>query len=66
MHELTESVPKEKAINVALQAVVCILHLENRVGLKSIQNILRSRLSNALRGVLDCANLNGEKKRQQQ
>jgi hypothetical protein len=66
MRELTESVPKEKAMYVALQAVVCILHLENRVGLKSIESILRSGLSNALRGVLDCANLNGEKKRQQQ
>lgn len=38
---------------LVLQAVVCILHLENRVGLKSIESILRSGLSNAIHGKLE-------------
>ena len=50
---LAESEPKEQAMYLALQAVVCILHLENRVGLKSIESILRSGLSNARMGLLD-------------
>jgi hypothetical protein len=52
-HMLKESQPKERAMYLVLQAVVCILHLENRVGLKSIESILRSGLSNAQKGVLD-------------
>ena len=32
--------PKEQAMYLVMQAVVCILHLENRVGLKSIERIL--------------------------
>ena len=50
---LDDSEPKDKAMYFALQAVVCTLHLENRVGLKSIESILRSGLSNARKGVLD-------------
>lgn len=38
---------------LVLQAVVCILHLENRVGLKSIESILRSGLSNAIHGKVE-------------
>ena len=50
---LAESEPKEQAMYLALQAVVCILHLKNRIGLKSIESILRSGISNARKGVLD-------------
>ena len=50
---LKDSQPKERAMYLVLQAVVCILHLENRVGLKSIESILRSGLSNAQMGSLD-------------
>ena len=51
---LADSEPKDQAMYLVLQAVVCILHLENRVGLKSIESILRSGLSNARKGTLDC------------
>ena len=50
---LADSEPKEQAMYLVLQAVVCILHLENRVGLKSIESILRSGISNARMGLLD-------------
>ena len=50
---LVESQPKDRAMYLVLQAVVCILHLENRVGLKSIESVLRSGLSNARKGVLE-------------
>ena len=52
-HMLADSEPKDQAMYLVLQAVVCILHLENRVGLKSIESILRSGLSNARQGTLD-------------
>jgi hypothetical protein len=58
--------PKEKAMYLVLQAVVCILHLENRVGLKLIESILRSGLSNAQKGVLEWMESNGAKKRQEE
>jgi hypothetical protein len=50
---LRESEPRDKAMYLVLQAVVCILHLENRVGLKSIDSVLRSGLSNARQGKLE-------------
>ena len=37
---LANSEPKEQAMYLVMQAVVCILHLENQVGLKSIESIL--------------------------
>ena len=49
---LDHSQPRDKAMYMVLQAVVCILHLENSVGLKSIETILRSGLSNAMQGTL--------------
>jgi hypothetical protein len=57
--------PKEKAMYLVLQAIVCILHLENRVGLKSIESILRSGLSNAQKGNLEWTESNGANKRQE-
>ena len=63
---LTESQPKERAMYLVLQAVVCILHLENRVGLKSIESILRSGLSNAQKGILDWTTASGIQARQEQ
>lgn len=63
---LSESEPKEQAMYLALQGVVCILHLENRVGLKSIESILRSGISHARKGVLEwTAGTNSINKRQQ-
>lgn len=56
---LADSEPKDRAMYLALQGVVCILHLENRVGLKSIESILRSGLSNARKGVLNWTIANG-------
>lgn len=50
---LVDSQPKDRAMYLVLQAVVCILHLENRVGLKSIESILCSGISNAIKGTLD-------------
>ena len=47
---LSECEPKDQARYLALQGVVCIIHLENRVGLKLIESILRSRISNARKG----------------
>ena len=64
---LADSEPKDRAMYLALQGVVCILHLENRVGLKSIESILRSGLSNAKKGV--CLNWtvgNGINRRQEE
>ena len=63
---LKESQPKERAMYLVLQAVVCILHLENRVGLKSIESILRSGLSNAQKGILDWTTASGVQHRQDQ
>lgn len=63
---LKESQPKERAMYLVLQAVVCILHLENRVGLKSIESILRSGLSNAQKGILDWTTGSGMMHRQDQ
>lgn len=63
-HMLAHSEPRDKAMYLVLQAVVCILHLENRVGLKSIETILRSGLSNAMQGVLTWTASKGVKKRQ--
>jgi hypothetical protein len=51
---LADSEPKDRAMYLVLQAVVCcILHLENHIGLKSIESILSSGISNARRGALD-------------
>jgi hypothetical protein len=47
---LAESEPTKRAMYHALQGVVCILHLETRVRLKSIESILRSGLVNARKG----------------
>jgi hypothetical protein len=52
-HMLADSEPKDQAMYLVLQAVVCILHLENRIGLKSIESILRSGISNAREGTLE-------------
>jgi hypothetical protein len=59
---MAKSEPKENAMYLVLQAVVCILHLENRVGLKSIESILRSGLSNAKKGILEWQQSSGEQK----
>ena len=63
---LTHSEARDKAMYLVLQAVVCILHLENRVGLKSIESILRSGLSKALQGILTWTTSMGAKKRQEE
>jgi ferredoxin-thioredoxin reductase catalytic subunit len=63
---LSECEPKDRAMYLALQGVVCILHLENRVGLKSIESILRSGISNARKGVLDWTVGNGVSTRQEE
>jgi hypothetical protein len=61
---LADSEPKDRAMYLALQGVVCILHLENRVGLKSIESILCSGLSNARKGVLNWIVAKGVSRRQ--
>ena len=61
---LVESEPRDKAMYLVLQAVVCILHLENRVGLKSIESVLRSGLSNAVQGKLEWIQSKAVRKRQ--
>ena len=61
---LAGSAPKDQAMYLVLQAVVCILHLENRVGLKSIECILRSGLSNARQGILEWTTSNSANQRQ--
>lgn len=61
---LLQSEPKEKAMYLVLQAVPCILHLENRVGLKSIESVLRSGLTNALQGKLEWVQARAIQKRQ--
>ncbi|KAI2505580.1 hypothetical protein MHU86_8822 [Fragilaria crotonensis] len=61
---LTDSEPRDKAMYLVLQAIVCILHLENRVGLKSIESVLRSGLSNAIQGKLQWIKAKAIKKRQ--
>jgi hypothetical protein len=63
---MAKSEPKENAMYLVLQAVVCILHLENRVGLKSIESILRSGLSNAKKGILEWQQSSGEQKRKEE
>ena len=63
---LADSEPKEQAMYLALQAVVCILHLENRVGLKSIESILWSGLSNARAGLLDWIDTTSVNRRQEE
>ena len=63
---LRESQPKDQAMYLVLQAVPCILHLENRVGLKSIESVLRSGLSNAQKGILDWTTAMGIQARQDQ
>jgi hypothetical protein len=65
-HMLTHSETQDKAMYLVLQAVVCILHLENRVGLKSIESILRSGLSKALQGILTWTTSIGANKRQEE
>jgi hypothetical protein len=65
-HMLADSEPKEQAMYLVLQAVVCILHLENRIGLKSIESILRSGISNARKGNLDWIMAKGINRRQEQ
>jgi hypothetical protein len=65
-HMLKHSEPRDKAMYLVLQAVVCILHLENRVGLKSIESVLRSGLSKAAHGNLDWTTSTGTKKRQEE
>ena len=64
-HMLTHSAPRDKAMYLVMQAVVCILHLENRVGLKSIEMILRSGFSNATEGALEWIASTGIQKRQE-
>jgi hypothetical protein len=61
---LAESKPTNRAMCHALQGVVCILHLENRVGLKSIESILRSGLANARKGLLNWTVATGVTRRQ--
>ena len=61
---LAESEPTNRAMYHALQGVVCILHLENRVGLKSIESILRSGLANARKGLLNWTVATGVTRRQ--
>jgi hypothetical protein len=61
---LADSEPKDRAMYLALQGVVCILYLENRVGLKSIESILCSGLSNARKGVLNWIVAKGVSRRQ--
>jgi hypothetical protein len=63
---LADSEPKEQAMYLVLQAVVCILHLENRVGLKSIESILRSGISNARMGLLDWITTTSVNRRQEE
>ncbi|KAI2503698.1 hypothetical protein MHU86_10758 [Fragilaria crotonensis] len=63
---LADSEPKDRAMYLALQGVVCILHLENRVGLKSIKSILRSGLSNAKKGALNWTVSKGITRRQEE
>ena len=69
-HDVTEmladSEPKDRAMYLVLQAVVCILHLENRIGLKSIESILRSGISNARRGTLDWISATSVNRRQEE
>jgi hypothetical protein len=61
---LADSEPNDRTMYLVMQAVVCILHLENRVGLKSIESILRSGLSNARKGLLDWTVASGVNRRQ--
>ncbi|KAI2511868.1 hypothetical protein MHU86_2600 [Fragilaria crotonensis] len=61
---LADSEPKDQAMYLVMQAVVCILHLENRVGLKCIESILRSGLSHARKGLLDWTVAKGVSRRQ--
>ena len=61
---LVQCEPREKAMYLVLQAVVCILHLENQVGLKSIESILRSGTSSAVHGKLEWINASSMQKRQ--
>ncbi len=61
---LRDSKPRDKAMYLVLQAIACILHLENRVGLKSIESVLRSGLSNAIQGKLEWIKAKAIKKRQ--
>jgi hypothetical protein len=63
---LKQGEPREKAMYLVMQAVVCVLHLENRVGLKSIESILRSGLSNAIDGKLEWVVSNAKKTRQEE
>jgi hypothetical protein len=63
---LQSSAPRDRAMYLVLQAVVCILHLENRVGLKSIESILRSGMTNAQLGTLEGIPGNGVHERQNQ
>jgi hypothetical protein len=63
---LAQSEPADRAMYLVLQGVVCILHLENRVGLKSIESILRSGMSNAMQGKLAWTTSSGVKKRQEE
>jgi hypothetical protein len=51
---------------LVLQAVVCILRLENRVGLKSIESTLCSGLSNAMEVVLGWTESNVSNKWQEE
>ena len=61
---LLQGEPRDKAMYLVLQAVVCILHLENRVGLKSIESILRSGITNAIQGKLEWIHAHAVQKRQ--
>ena len=61
---LMNSQPKDRALYLVLQAVLCILHLENRVGLKSFESILRSGITNARLGRLEMITGNGVNQRQ--
>jgi hypothetical protein len=62
---LMHSQPCDKAMYWDLQAVVCILDLENRVGLtKSIESILRLGFSLALQGTLTWTSSKSLKKQQ--
>lgn len=59
---LAQSEPANRAMYLVLQGVVCILHLENCVELKSIESILRSGMSNAMQGKLAWTMSSGVKK----
>ena len=59
-------ISKRSALYVALNAIPCSLHLENRVGLKIITRLLRIGVANAKEGNLTSCDASTEKKRTDQ